>query len=132
MEYTFGTRTRLGVTQRVLKVKGDRHTDLFGDVKLMRTYDDAKIYDSFTVVKKFLSKEDPEGNCYDWYIISDYYRYIDKFDQGITKVEERIDRSIADTNAGLMETYDLTASNSDDIADCRTALEELYEMIIAE
>lgn len=132
MEYVFGIRERGGVIEDVLKTKGDVHTDLEGAVQLERVYDDARYYDSFKVIRKYKSKKDTEGNCYDWYLIADHFRYIDKYDQNITKITERIDGDIADATDGLMETYDLTASNSDDIADCRTALEELYEMMLEE
>lgn len=40
--------------------------------------------------------------------------------------------NIHDNQEGLIETYDLVSSNADDISDCRTALEEIYEMIIGE
>lgn len=39
-------------------------------------------------------------------------------------------QDISETQDGLMETYDLTAEAADDMADVRTALEEIYEMII--
>ena len=39
-------------------------------------------------------------------------------------------KDITETQAGLMETFDLTAETADDMADVRTALEEIYEMII--
>lgn len=129
MEYVFGTRARGGAIQDILRTKGDQHTHFIGEVQIEQVFDDAKIYDSFKAVKKYQSKKDKEGNCYDWYIITDRYRYIDRYDQNITKVTERIDGDIEDTQTGLMETYDLTALNTDDIADCRTAIEELYEMI---
>ena len=40
--------------------------------------------------------------------------------------------NIKDNSTGIMETYDLAAENSDEISECRTALEEIYEMIIPE
>lgn len=132
MEYSFGTGDHHGLIVEVLKTKGDHHTDFTGQMQTVRIYDDAKIYDSFIVVRKYQSKRDEEGNCYDWYEIRDHYRYIDRYDQNITKVEERIDGEILNTNTGLMETYDLAAGNADDISDCRTALEEIYEMILSE
>lgn len=92
-------------------------------------YEDCIITDVFNIVRKYQSKKDKAGNCYDWYIIDNHFRYIDKYTPNIGKVEERINGEISDTNSGLMETYDLTALNTDDIADCRTAIEELYEMI---
>lgn len=39
-------------------------------------------------------------------------------------------QDISETQEGLMEAYDLSAENADDMADVRTALEEIYEMII--
>lgn len=132
MEYTFGSRTNGKLTECTLRTKGDSHTDLRGRVEVVRAYNDAKIYDSFTVRDKYASKEDTEGNCYDWYIVADHSRYVDRYEPGIVKVEERINEDISQATDGLMETYELTAANSDDIADCRTALEELYEMITTE
>ena len=132
MEYVFGIRERCGVIEDILKTKGSFHSNLKGAVQLERVYDDARYYDSFKVERKYKSKIDAEGNCYDWYVIKEHYRYIDKFDQNITRITERSDGDIADVTDGLMETYDLTASNSDQISDCRSALEEIYEMIIGE
>lgn len=129
MEYVFGSRTHGGVVEDILKTKGDKHTNLSGNVEIERKYDDCIITDSCVVIEKYQSKKDKAGNCYDWYVIGNHYRYIDKYTPNIGKVEERLDGEIADTNSGLMETYDLTSLNTDDIADCRTAIEELYEMM---
>ena len=130
MEYVFGSRERSGVIQDILKTKADKHTNLSGNVEVERKYDDSIITDSFTIVNKYQSKKDKAGNCYDWYVITNHYRYIDRYTPNIGKVEERLDSDISDTQAGLMEAYDLTALNTDDIADCRTAIEELYEMMV--
>ena len=132
MEYVFGEVTHKGKTYECVKTKGNTHTDLSGNVQLKREYSDAIIYDSFTVLEKYRSMIDEEGNCYDWYTIENHYRYDDKYTPNIGKVEKRLDADIEDTQNGLMETYDLTANNSDEIADCRAALEELYEMMIGE
>jgi len=130
MEYVFGNRNRRnGIIEDILKTKGEEHTNFYGKMEIKREFDDAIIIDTFNVINKYQSKKDQEGNCYDWYIISNHYRYIDKYTPNIGKVEEQFNTEIADTNAGLMETYDLVAVNADDIADCRSALEELYEMI---
>lgn len=130
MEYVFGSRERHGVVEDILKTKGDKHSNLSGSAEVERQYEDCIITDVFNIVRKYQSKKDKAGNCYDWYIIDNHFRYIDKYTPNIGKVEERIDGEISDTNSGLMETYDLTALNTDDIADCRTAIEELYEMIL--
>ena len=124
MEYVFGTRIRGGVIQDVLRTKGDRHTDFKDTVQVEQVFDDAKIYDTFKVVKKYKSEKDREGNCYDWYIITGRYRYIDKYDQNIGKVEERIDGDIAETQDALCES---TADLEERIADIEDALCELTE-----
>ena len=46
--------------------------------------------DSFRIVKKYMSSEDDEGNCYDWYEIDSHYRYTDKFTPGIGQTEQEI------------------------------------------
>lgn len=48
-----------------------------------------------------------------------------------TVVKTRKDQNdqIAETREGLMETYEATDLNASDIADLRTALEEVYEML---
>lgn len=83
MEYIFGIVTRNGVPVENLKTVGDAHSDFEGFVQTVRNYADSIITDRFRVVEKYRSDEDVEGNCYDWYIISDHYRYEDKFTPGI-------------------------------------------------
>ncbi len=95
-------------------------------------YPDQIVTDRFMIIERYRSEIDAEGNCYDWYAIDKHYRYVDKYTPNIGKVEERIDGDIASTQEGLMETYDLAATNSDGISDCRAALEELYEMLLEE
>lgn len=125
MEYVFGSARRNGHVYEAVKTKGEAHSNLEGVVQIKRQYDDSVIYDKFKVIEKFRSKKDEEGNCYDWYTISDHYRYEDKYTPNIGKVEQKISETID----GLMETYDLSAGNADDIADLRTAIEEVYEML---
>ena len=79
MEYVFGSAVRRGVLQEALKTKGDVHSNLEGIVETKREYDDSVIIDRFKVIEKFRSKEDEEGNCYDWYTIDNHYRYVDFF-----------------------------------------------------
>lgn len=132
MEYVFGTTRRRGIIYDCLRTKADSHTNLTGACEARQEYPDQIVTDRFIILEKYRSERDEEGNCYDWYIIDKHYRYVDKYTPNIGKVEERIDGDIADVTDGLMETYDLTASNSDQISDCRAALEEIYEMIIGE
>lgn len=125
MEYIFGEVTRNGIVREGLKTKGNAHSDLEGIVDIRRDYSDSIIYDKFRIVEKYKSQIDEQGICYDWYIIADHYRYEDKYTPNIGRVEQDVD----DTKNGLMEAYDLSSGNADDIADLRTALEEVFEML---
>lgn len=77
MEYVFGKINHYGKDVENLKTIGDRHSDLTGSVEVIRSYIYSTIVDNFVVVEKYDSKEDAEGNCYDWYIIDKHYRYVD-------------------------------------------------------
>lgn len=67
LEYIFGADSYNGV--KTLLTKGDEHTDLNGFTDTVREYEDSTIIDSFRIVRKTDSKEDADGNCYDWYVI---------------------------------------------------------------
>jgi hypothetical protein len=47
----------------------------------------------------------------------------------IIKTRKDQNDQIAETREGLMETYEATDLNTSDIADLRTALEEVYELL---
>lgn len=74
MEYVFGIDGEI----EVLKTKGSKRSDLTGYNQIERTYPGQTITDNFRVVRKLNSKEDVEGNCYDWYEIDRHYRTIDR------------------------------------------------------
>ena len=74
MEYVFGTQGEI----EVLKTKGDAHTDLTGYHQIEQVYPDQTITDHFRIVRRLDSKEDDEGNGYDWYEIDHHYRVADK------------------------------------------------------
>lgn len=74
MEYVFGTRGEM----EVLKTKGNSHTGLTGFHQIERAYSDQTIIDNFRVVRKLDSREDNDGNCYDWYEIDRHNRIVDK------------------------------------------------------
>lgn len=76
MEYIFGTNGH--GPHEVLRTKGDVHTNFSGFTETTREFQDSKITDFFYVVEHIKSDEDPEGNCYDWYVIDRHYRYVDK------------------------------------------------------
>ena len=75
MEYVFETKGDI----EILKTKGSAHSNLEGFHLLEQKYPDQIVIDRFCIVKKFDSKEDSAGNCYDWYEIKDHYRNIDYF-----------------------------------------------------
>lgn len=76
MEYIFGTNDFTG--EEVLKTVGAEHSGLSGFQQTVREYPDCTITDSFFVVRKTKSAEDEEGKCYDWYLIDQHNRYVDK------------------------------------------------------
>lgn len=91
MEYIFGYVQHNGVTVENLKTVGGSHSSLSGFVQTVREYSDAAITDVFRISEHYQTDEDAEGNCYDWYIIADHWRNVDKF----TPVKEEA----AETNA---------------------------------
>lgn len=91
MEYVFGSREHGGVINEVLKTIGTEHSNLSGQVIIKREYVDSHITDSFIVMEHYASKEDPSGQCYDWYTINNHYRYEDKYTPNIAKIEDQIE-----------------------------------------
>lgn len=79
MEYIFGTVEKNGKTVENLKTVDTQHSTLTGFVQTERTYDDSIITDHFHIVEKYRSQNDDAGNCYEWYVIDQHYRYVDKF-----------------------------------------------------
>ena len=78
MEYIFGTIKRKGKVVDILKTVGDEHTNLTDNHTIERKYSDSNITDTFMVVDHYNTAESG-GKCYDWYEISNHYRYIDYF-----------------------------------------------------
>jgi hypothetical protein len=78
MEYIFGTIKRKGKMVDILKTVGDEHTNLTDNHTIERKYSDSNITDTFMVVDHYNTAESG-GKCYDWYEISNHYRYIDYF-----------------------------------------------------
>lgn len=106
MEYIFGTDGN----KETLKTVGKIHTDFSGFLNTSRDYPGVTIIDRCKVVDHFRSEEDAEGNKYDWYTITDHYRYEDRQADSVEK---------DDVVAELME---MVSSHDDTIA-------ELLEMI---
>ena len=103
MEYVFGFVERNGVTVENLKTIGEAHSDLKGFVTTTREYTDRTITDRFRVLEKYRSDKDAEGNCYDWYVIADHYRYEDKFTPVSASLKQTDDMMLA-KNAALAES----------------------------
>lgn len=100
MDYIFGVVECNGVTVENLKTVGQTHTNLGGFTQTVREYTDSTITDRFRAVEKYRSEEDAEGNCYDWYVITDHYRYVDKTEAVKTQL-----------GAELLDSYELQAEH---------------------
>ena len=95
MEYVFGTVQKDDVIYETVRTKqrpdeansNDTVNVLSGKVEVERKFDDNIITDIFVIDNHYHSSEDSEGNIYDWYIIRDHNRYIDKFTPSIKKTE---------------------------------------------
>lgn len=120
MEYIFGNIKRHSRLIHILKTVGTTHTDLTGSTQIKREYSDSIIVDDFTIVEKYLTQEDSEGRCYDYYEIKDHNRYIDYF----TPMREQIATDINDSQNALC---DLSADLDEALADIENALCELSE-----
>ncbi len=102
MDYVFGTQGEM----EVLKVKGSAHTDLTGFHQIERIYPDQTITDNFCAVRKLDSREDVEGNCYDWYEIDHHYRVADKTGPLVQQAAENAaatEYAICELDAGYEE-----------------------------
>lgn len=88
MEYVFGLVNQDGMAVENLKTVGDTHSNLSGFVQTVREYSDATITDTFRVIEHYRSEEDGEGRCYDWYIIGDHWRNMDRFSPVKVQMDE--------------------------------------------
>lgn len=123
MDYIFGTIRRGGMIVENVKTVGTEHSDLKGSVSVTRKYSDNHITDNFTVWEKYRSETDEEGRCYDWYVISNHFRYEDRFTPGIGAT----DKKIADIENAACEE---SAIVDERLADIENAVCELSEAIM--
>jgi len=123
MEYVFGTKK----DKEILKTKGTSHSGLSGFHTLERKYPDQTLTDSFRIVGLLDSKEDSEGNCYDWYEIDQHYRYTDKF----TPCKEEIKGGIEENSDGLFDVASLADENSVCIEELAGMISEVGERLTA-
>lgn len=117
MEYVFGTDH----SKEILLTKGAEHTNLTGFHEIVREYPDQTITDRFYVVRKRDSKEDGEGNCYDWYEIDKHYRFTDR----TRPIQEALDEAKNELEDALCEQ---DAATDERIAAIEDALCEIEMM----
>ena len=117
MEYIFGVNE--GV--EILKVRGSVHAELTGYRQIERKYPDQTIIDNFRVVRKIDSKEDGEGNCYDWYEIDNHYRFADR----TSPVREQAEQNAAAIGTLEDALCEMDAANAASIASLEDALCEM-------
>jgi hypothetical protein len=108
MEYVFGLDGC-----RTLMTKGAEHTNLAGYTEVVREFADCTITDNFFAVAKTNSAEDSEGSCYDWYIINEHYRMVDKTPAYSGRVE-----ALEAENARLKAQNELQAQQQTFLEDC--------------
>ena len=78
MEYVYGTAEIDGVMRENLKVIGGPKLEEGEYLTTVREYDDNTITDRCRIDRHYLTAEDEDGTKYDFYAISEHYRYIDR------------------------------------------------------
>lgn len=96
----------------MLKTKGRGHSSLQGFCCVRREYPDLVVEDSFYAGERIREAEDGEGNCYDWYRISQHNRTVDRFTPARGGIE-----------AGISEAQDALCGLSADVEGRLAALE---------
>ena len=127
MEYTFGNRIQGNIVTEMVKTKDTKHSDLKGSITIERKYPDNIITDVFDVRSKYLSKEDSEGNCYDWYIIDNHYRYMDKYSPDKDHIEEMT----TENSDGVLDVASLADENNEAITDLADYIAEIESRVEA-
>ena len=112
MEYIFGRLILAGSEVECVKTVGEEHSDLSGFCHIERHYSDNIITDDFKITEKYKSLESDEL-CFDWYLIENHSRYVDRF----TPARATIEADIADAQDAL-------CTLSEDMEERLTALEE--------
>ena len=126
MEFIFGTVWHDGVEKENLKVVGDYHTDLKGFQYFGTNYPDRIVTDTFWIVEKYLSKEDPSGRCYDWYIIDKHSRDTDTFvpaREGINERAAKAEQDLTDLEIAQIEDEQMLTDHDIAILELQAAVE---------
>lgn len=111
MEYVFGANNN----RETLRTKGDSHSCLTGYCEVVREYPDRIITDHFRVIEKCNTKEDTEGNCYDWYVIDNHYRDTDRYTPQVGTIEQ----TLTDLEIAAMEQEQMITDNEIAIMELR-------------
>lgn len=97
MEYIFGNIIKNGKKTQILKTIGETHTNLSGSFVTSKEYDDTIITDSCEIIEKYHSAEDIEGNCYDWYRVTNHSKKIEMSESKLTEIhQEGYDQAVLD------------------------------------
>ena len=78
MEYVFGTAIIDGVMRENLKIIGGPALREGEYLTTVRSYGDTNITDRCRIGRHYHTATDAAGTRYDWYVISEHYRYVDK------------------------------------------------------
>lgn len=78
MEYVYGTSVIGGVERENLKIVGGPVLREGEYLTTVREYDDSSITDRCRIDRHYHSDTDEDGTRYNFYIISEHYRYVDK------------------------------------------------------
>ena len=78
MEYVFGTAIIDGVMRENLKTVGGQELQDGEYLTTVRSYGDTDITVSCRIGRHYYTATDAAGTRYDWYFISEHYRYVDK------------------------------------------------------
>lgn len=126
MEYIFGTVYHGGVEREALKTVGAEHTDLNGLQIKHTSYPDREVTDTFVIEEKYRSAEDPEGNCYDWYIIDRHSRDTDTFvpaREGINERAAKAEQDMTDLEIAQIEDEQMLTDHDIAILELQAAAE---------
>lgn len=66
------------MTMENLKTVGSEHTELEGYIESRQEFDDGVVITDRCKIEEHYHSEDADGVCYDWYIISNHYRQVDR------------------------------------------------------
>ena len=108
MEYIFGTVNRNGVMVENLKIINDTHTNLQDFQQVVREYEDCTITDNFRIVEKYREVDGIDGRAYDWYVIDNHNRYVDKsgpIEKQLQDITVVLENALCEQDIGIEEHF---------------------------